>query len=69
MTRRDRLIRILNRLSHPYGALGYDMGTTGDLEELCRNALWWRGLARHNARVMNGWFMETLDRYKDGMPA
>jgi len=52
MTRRDRHIRILQRLKHPYGALGWEVGTDKEIEDLVRSALWGRGLARHNYRVL-----------------
>lgn len=62
MTRRERLISILTRLECPLGAVGYDLGTDKDLEELARNGLWWRGLNRHNMRVLRGWMEESTKR-------
>ena len=52
MTRRERLIHILNRVKHKLGAIGYDVATERDLEQCARDALWWRGLHRHNLRVL-----------------
>lgn len=63
MTRRDRLIHILDRLKFPHCDLLYQASTTRDLEEYARNALWWLGLARHNARVMSRWW--SADFAKD----
>ncbi len=55
MTRRERHIAILQRIGHPYGAIGYEVGTDSEIEDLVRGRLWWRGLSRHNARVIASW--------------
>ena len=61
MNRRERHIHILKRCKSVLGSLGYEVLTDQEIEQFARNALWWRGLARHNARVMTKWVMQDFE--------